>query len=172
MLFQNSPPKERGGLGNVPPRPPPKAGGAKMETGMELGVRTEKPCGGRARRKRQQRRAGCTLGWPRPKNLTQRSHFSLILPQDCGRGKKGKGKQVRSLERKELFVLNDYLLGLSPIFWVLFWFKRSFMSPMRVCIFVGFKYSLIRCCLFTERKDAFYFILLCHFNLLLFVFNN
>ena len=50
--------------------------------------------------------------------------------------------------------------------------KRSFMSPVRVCIFVGFKYSLIRCCLFTERKYAFYFILLCRFNLLPFVFNN
>lgn len=46
------------------------------------------------------------------------------------------------------------------------------MSPLRVCIFVGFKYFLIRCCLFTESKDAFYFILLCHFNLLPFVFNN
>lgn len=30
-----------------------------------------------------------------------------------------------------------------------FW-KRSFMSPRRVCIFVGFKYSLIRCCLLAK----------------------
>lgn len=61
----------------------------------------------------------------------------------------------------------------SPVFWSFVpGLKRSFMSPVRVCIFVGFKYSLIRCCLFTERKYAFYFILLCRFNLLPFVFNN
>ena len=60
-----------------------------------------------------------------------------------------------------------------PVFWSFVpGLKRSFMSPVRVRIFVGFKYSLIRCCLFTERKYAFYFILLCRFNLLPFVFNN
>lgn len=46
--------------------------------------------------------------------------LSLILPQDCGRGTKEWRKKGRSPKGRELFVLKDYLLGLSLIFWVLF----------------------------------------------------
>lgn len=44
----------------------------------------------------------------------------LILPEDCGRGEKGMEKKVRSPKGRELFVLKDYLSGLSLIFWILF----------------------------------------------------
>lgn len=52
-----------------------------------------------------------------PKNLNSKESFEFNPPPGLWKRKKGKGKQVRSLERKELFVLKNYLLGLSPIFW-------------------------------------------------------
>lgn len=93
--------------------------------------------------------------------------LSLILPQDCGRGTKEWRKKVRS-QGEGAFCFKGLPLGSVPNFlgFVSDLKRRGFMSPLRVCIFVGFKYFLIRCCLFTERKDAFYFILLCRFNLL------
>lgn len=151
---------------------------------MELWVRTEKPVVGREKKETAAlgcrgaaagggERAGCRLGWPPPrKTLTQRRRLRLILPQDCGRGKKEGGNKSKVSE-EAAFCFKGLPLGPVPNFLGFVPdLKGSFMSPMRVCIFVGFKYSLIRCCLFTERKDAFYFILLCHFNLLPFVFNN
>lgn len=44
----------------------------------------------------------------------------LRLPQDCGRGGKEMEEKSQKSQGRELFVLKDYLLGLSLIFWTLF----------------------------------------------------
>lgn len=59
-------------------------------------------------------------GWPQPRNLDSKDSLEFSSPPGLWKGEKGREKQVKNLWRKELSVVKDYLLGLSPIFWVLF----------------------------------------------------
>lgn len=124
--------------------------------------------GGEERGKRRGKRGPRAVGRGPPPQLEPQEPTDRPGPWRGGEGGQAQGPRRKALCLKGLPSWAGY-----PVFWSFVpGLKKSFMSPMRVCIFVGFKYSLIRCCLFTERKDAFYFILLCRFNLLPFVFNN
>lgn len=56
----------------------------------------------------------------RPENLNSKESFEFNTPSGLWRRKKGREKNVKSLQRQEHFVLKDYLFGLSLIFWGLF----------------------------------------------------
>ena len=55
-----------------------------------------------------------------PENLNSKESFEFNTPPGLWKRKKGREKKVKSLQRREHFILKDYLLGLSLIFWVLF----------------------------------------------------
>lgn len=61
--------------------------------------------------------AGC-LDESSSENFKSNNLFEFNTPP--GLWKREKGIKVRSPKARELFVLKDYLLGLSLIFWVLF----------------------------------------------------
>lgn len=81
----------------------------------------------------------------------------LTLPRDCGTGGKGMEGKSQKSQGEGAFCFKGLPLGSVPNFldFVSDLKGKVLGRPLRVCIFVGFKYFLIRCCLFTESKDAF-----------------